>query len=73
MSVHDAKPGDVYADANGKLWRVIGVWHDPTVEVEEVEPERMLSPKQRRFGGVGGLMWQGFQRIWSKKEATTHD
>lgn len=38
MSVHDSQPGDIYVDEMGKLWRVIGVWTEPTVEVEEVEP-----------------------------------
>lgn len=37
MSVHDAEPGDIYADANGKLWRITGICHEPTVEAEEVE------------------------------------
>lgn len=23
MSVHEAQPGDIYADGNGELWRVV--------------------------------------------------
>lgn len=37
MSVHDAEPGDIYADEQGKLWRIVGVCHQPTVIAEEVE------------------------------------
>lgn len=36
--MRDAEPMDVYADATGKLWRVVSVCHEPTVVVEEVEP-----------------------------------
>lgn len=37
MSVEDAETGDIYADANGKLWRITAVYREPTVEAEEVE------------------------------------
>lgn len=37
MSVEDAEPDDIYADANGKLWRIKSVYREPTVEAEEVE------------------------------------
>lgn len=37
MSVQDAEAGDIYADEAGKLWRIIGVCHEPTVIAEEVE------------------------------------
>jgi hypothetical protein len=37
MSVHDAEPGDIYTDERGKLWRIVAVCHQPTVEAEEVE------------------------------------
>ena len=33
-----AEPMDIYADANGKLWRVVATCHEPTVTLEEVEP-----------------------------------
>jgi len=62
MSVHDAEPNDVYADADGKLWRVVGVCGEPTVIVQEIETQTPDSPV-RRSGGVSGLMWQGFKRI----------
>lgn len=51
MSVHDAEPGDVYADKQGKLWRVMGVCHEPTVTVEEVEGRLSPSP----YDGLGGV------------------
>jgi hypothetical protein len=37
MSVEDAEPDDIYVDANDKLWRIVSVYHEPTVEAEEVE------------------------------------
>lgn len=68
MSVRDAEPGDIYADFNGKLWRVTGTCSEPTVYVEEVEPfcgeAGSVWQKVRRSGGVSGLMWQGFKRIF---------
>lgn len=88
MSVHDAEPGDIYADEQGKLWRIIGVCHEPNVIAEEVEgslhdPSAPIAPnaavgvgwaqgimprasiqKARRSGGMGGLIWTGWKRIW---------
>lgn len=65
MSVHDAEPADVYADANGKLWRVVGTCREPTVIVEEVEPDPINHGRKiRQSGGVSGLMWNGFKRIY---------
>lgn len=74
MSVHDARPGDVYVDADGKLWRVVSVCDQPSVTVEEIErdPERPPLPagmKIRRSGGVSGLMWQNYERIWKNPKA----
>lgn len=62
MSVHDAKPEDLYVDAKGKLWRVIGVSGEPTVHVQEVETLTPDSPVVRSCG-VSGVMWSGFKRI----------
>lgn len=62
MSVHDAQPSDLYVDAAGKLWRVVGVCGEPTVIVEEVESKTPETPV-RQSGGVSGYMWHGFKRI----------
>lgn len=87
MSVHDAEPMDIYADAQGKLWRCVGICREPTVIFEEVEghtpdpvpaylmnqsaltnanatPPRVPIIKDRQSGGVTGIMWEGFKRIW---------
>lgn len=69
MSVHDAKPGDIYADEQGKLWRVVGIFSEPTVQVQEIEPATPESPV-KRLGGVSGLMWNGFIRIFRPIEPT---
>lgn len=62
MSVHDAEPNDIYVDAAGKLWRVVGVCGEPTVIVREIEPETPESPVTRS-GGVSGYMWHGWKRV----------
>lgn len=59
MSVHDAEPGDIYADENGKLWRIITICHEPTVDAEEVEGT-LFDPNapQAPFAAAGGAMAQ---------------
>lgn len=64
MTVHDAQPGDIYTDANNKLWRVIGYCEEPSVIVQEIEPSLPLDGKAQKRGGVSGLMWAGFKRIF---------
>ena len=67
MSVHDAQPGDVYVDAGGKLWRCVGTCQEPTAIFEEIEPRHFNLALERKSGGVGGLMWNGWKRIWRKE------
>lgn len=62
MSVHEAQPMDVYVDAHGKLWRVVGIFGEPSVIVEEIESHSPSTPV-RMTGGVSGLMWHGFKRV----------
>lgn len=42
--MNEARPGDLYLDERGKLWRVIAYSATPTVTVEEVEPEPQSNP-----------------------------
>lgn len=67
MSVHDAQPGDVYADANGKLWRVFAVIGEPSVEMEEIEKSGEYPDRVTRSGGVSGYMWNGYKRIFRRE------
>ena len=62
MSVHEAQPMDVYVDAQGKLWRVVGIFGEPAVTVEEIESQTPNDPL-RKTGGVSGCMWHGFKRV----------
>lgn len=62
MSVHDAEPGDIYVDSRGRLWRIVGTWHEPVVIAEEIE--RHNATPQRQTAGVSGLLWHGFERIY---------
>jgi hypothetical protein len=64
VSVHGAQPRDVFVDRQGKLWRVVGVWTEPTVIMEEIEEQHGT----RLHGGVSGMMWDGFKRIWRKED-----
>lgn len=61
--MHDAKLGDIYIDAQNKLWRVRGRCDQPMVFLEEVEPAENAT-KRELAGGIDGLMWNGFKRIW---------
>ncbi len=60
--MHGAELNDLYADEEGKLWRVIAICGEPTVTVAEVEPSALDSPMRMR-GGVSGQMWVGFKRL----------
>lgn len=62
MSVHDAQPNDIYVDASGKLWRVVGICGEPTVIAQEIETLTPESPV-KCSGGVSGFMWHGWKRI----------
>ena len=64
--IRDAGPMDIYVDSNGKLWRVVGVCMEPTVIVEEIEPEDWTR-RARINGGISGAMWNGWRRIYSLK------
>lgn len=35
--IRDAQEGDIFVDPSGKLWRIVLVVREPTVEAEEVE------------------------------------
>lgn len=53
MSVSESNPGDLYMDENGKLWRVIGVLREPSITMEEVEPEPQPNPAYQMGGQTG--------------------
>ena len=60
--MRDAEPGDIYADKNGKLWRIMGMWREPVIIAEEIEPEG--TERQKMTAGISGLLWEGFQHIF---------
>jgi hypothetical protein len=67
MSVHDAEPGDIYLDARGCLWKVVGTWREPVIDMVQIDDPRVSvldhSMRPHQLGGVSGLMWQGFKRL----------
>jgi hypothetical protein len=69
MSVHDALPSDIYVDEHGKLWRCMSICNEPTRYFQEVESAGH-SP-QSKSGGVSGLMWNGWKRIYRPEARAT--
>jgi hypothetical protein len=65
--MNDAQVGDIYVDKNGKLWRVIETCSEPTVNMQEIEHEHGFPPNRQR-GGISGLMWNGFKRIYRHQQ-----
>ena len=65
MSLHDANSGDVYRDPQGRLWQVLGYWSEPTVRMVPLLPDVHTGWEKREpmFGGVSGLMWEGFTKL----------
>lgn len=64
--VHDAEPNDIYIDEKGNVWRVTAVCNEPTVQMSLLEHENPYANKkiQTINGGVNGMMWDGFKRIY---------
>lgn len=77
IGVAQAIPGDVYADADGKLWRVQWVCQQPTACLVEIEvPPRYETnlydtasmvrhqpPPEKKIGVVNAPIFDGFHRI----------
>lgn len=65
MSVYVFNIGEIYEDKNGNRWLVTGGWTEPTVEMQRIEPiwSDGLPAPTKQFGGVNGLMWDGFEKI----------
>lgn len=61
------KPGDLYIDPAGQVWRVVGVCMEPTVTMDRLSSVRDMergSPYEPRIsGGVRGFMWNGFKLL----------
>lgn len=63
-TIAGSEPGDIYADENGKLWRILSVVREPMVEAEEVEGtlhDPADAQQMSQYGGrdaliVGGIM-----------------
>ncbi len=60
--MHSAELQDLFIDDDGRLWRVVAICGEPTVTVQEVEPEVPDNPVQMR-GGVSGMMWNGLKKL----------
>ena len=63
-TVHEAAPGDVYVDDKGQVWRVEWVCREPTVGMVKLHaPDE---EPNKASGGVSGLIWDCFRRIYSR-------
>lgn len=69
MSVHDALPGDIFVDEQGKLWRCMSICNEPMRTFVEIEPPHANFAASQKCGGVSGLMWRGWKRVWRKEAA----
>lgn len=67
MTVHDAYPGDIYKDGDGRIWKVLYICEEKTVGVREMIDHATLTEPPIRSGGVSGLMWHGFVKLEPKK------
>lgn len=58
-------PGEIWEDANGQRWLVIGMWDEPTVTMQAIHQQwdENGTPPARKHGGVSGLMWHGFRKV----------
>lgn len=65
MTVHDAHPGDIYRDREGRIWHVYAICPEPTVYVEELTAKSSPIPllPRKQSGGVSGQMWDGFVKL----------
>lgn len=59
-TVDRANLGDVYTDAAGGLWRVVGLLSEPSVTMISMVTE---GASATMTGGVTGAMWNGFKRL----------
>lgn len=72
--MRDAKPGEIYQDQCGKRWLVTHCYTEPTVGLQEIRP--LLRDEDRpgqMFGGVSGLMWNGFVKLHDAPPADPPD
>jgi hypothetical protein len=57
-AVADAQPGDIYADAQKRLFRVEFVVQEPVVGMRMVE-----EPSVKLYAGLSDAQWTGFTRV----------
>lgn len=58
--ISEAQAGDVFVDAEDKLWRVTEVVQEPSVTMAEIEPAVGNGERATRAGVVSHEMWGGF-------------
>ena len=68
MSIKDARPGDIYVDEFGKVWRVMSYCSEPTVGMERLElaDDIRNSPvtlPHKKHAAVNAELWSGFKLL----------
>jgi hypothetical protein len=58
MAVADAQVGDLYADAQKRVWRVEFVVQEPVVGMRLLE-----QPSVKLYAGLSDAQWTGFVRV----------
>ncbi len=68
-SIQDARPGDVFVDSDGQIYRVKARFNEPVIELAMIDPVypssiagNDLPPTMR--GTIHAQMWDGFKRIY---------
>jgi len=56
--VSDAQPGDIYSDAQKRLWRVEFVVQEPVIGMRMLEQSAV-----RQYAGISDPQWTGFTRV----------
>lgn len=63
LSVANMNVGDVYRDAHGREFRVVGYWTQPVVIMVPADAPENHDRSKQMIGGVSGLMWAGFKLV----------
>lgn len=62
-----AQPGQVFADPDGKLWRVAAILQQPSVAMTEIEPQEG-HPPATRLGYLTAPLFKDMRRAWPLPE-----
>lgn len=71
LDVSTMRPGDLYEDDQGRVWRVTGFWREPCVCMERVldgDKSPAPGPRESMIGGHTCLNYSKFRRLVPDQE-----